>query len=119
MHSGVIITVRVFEIISFVFVFEIKADIVIDEVLQFDFFFARALNGVFVTAPVDIGLLDAGGLGLGAQQVVRLPGPERAVANDGEVPGGVDVCERGDEMGEPFFLDKPANEEESVWAFIR
>ncbi|HWT14712.1 MAG TPA: organic hydroperoxide resistance protein [Patescibacteria group bacterium] len=41
-----------------------------------------ALNGVFVTAHVDIGLLDAGGLGLGAQLDVRLPGLERAVAQE-------------------------------------
>ncbi|MBK7144385.1 MAG: organic hydroperoxide resistance protein [Xanthomonadales bacterium] len=39
-----------------------------------------ALQGVFVTAHVDIGLLEAGGLGLGAQLEVRLPGLDRATA---------------------------------------
>lgn len=39
-----------------------------------------ALQGVFVTAHVDIGLLEAGGLGLGAQLDVRLPGLDRATA---------------------------------------
>lgn len=41
-----------------------------------------ALNGVFVTAYVDIGMLEAGGLGLGAQLEVRLPGLDRAVAEE-------------------------------------
>ncbi len=41
-----------------------------------------ALNGIFVTAHVDIGMLDAGGLGLGAQLDVRLPGIDRAVAQE-------------------------------------
>lgn len=41
-----------------------------------------ALNGVFVTAHVDIGMLEAGGLGLGAQLDVRLPGLDRAVAQE-------------------------------------
>ncbi|MBI2399059.1 MAG: organic hydroperoxide resistance protein [Xanthomonadales bacterium] len=39
-----------------------------------------ALQGVFVTAHVDIGLLEAGGLGLGAQLDVCLPGLDRATA---------------------------------------
>lgn len=38
------------------------------------------LQGVFVTAHIDIGLLEAGGLGLGAQLEVRLPGLDRATA---------------------------------------
>ncbi len=41
-----------------------------------------ALNGIVVTAHVDIGMLDAGGLGLGAELDVRLPGIDRAVAQD-------------------------------------
>ncbi|MBL0028721.1 MAG: organic hydroperoxide resistance protein [Rhodanobacteraceae bacterium] len=41
-----------------------------------------ALNGIFVTAHVDIGLLEAGGLGLGAQLDVRLPGIDAAVAQE-------------------------------------
>ena len=40
------------------------------------------LNGIFVTAHVDIGMLDAGGLGLGAQLDVRLPGIDRATAQE-------------------------------------
>ena len=41
-----------------------------------------ALNGIEVTASVDIGLLEAGGLGLGAELTVHLPGIDRAVAED-------------------------------------
>lgn len=41
-----------------------------------------ALQGVFVTAHIDIGMLDAGGLGLGAQLDVRLPGLDRATAQE-------------------------------------
>ena len=41
-----------------------------------------ALNGIFVTAHVDIGLLEAGGLGLGAQLDVRLLGIDAAVAQE-------------------------------------
>lgn len=41
-----------------------------------------ALNGVFVTAHVDIGMLEAGGLGLAAQLEVRLPGLDGAVAQE-------------------------------------
>ena len=41
-----------------------------------------ALNGIEVTAKVDIGLVDSGGLGLGAELQVRLPGIERAQAED-------------------------------------
>lgn len=41
-----------------------------------------ALNGIVVTAHVDIGMLDAGGLGLSAELDVRLPGIDRAVAQD-------------------------------------
>ena len=38
------------------------------------------LSSIEVTSSVDIGMLDAGGLGLGAQLVVKLPGIERAAA---------------------------------------
>ena len=38
------------------------------------------LTGIEVTSSVDIGMLDAGGLGLGAQLVVKLPGIDRATA---------------------------------------
>jgi osmotically inducible protein OsmC len=41
-----------------------------------------ALNGIFVTAHIDIGMQEAGGLGLGAQLEVRLPGIDRAVAQE-------------------------------------
>ena len=41
-----------------------------------------ALNGVEVTAKVDIGLIDAGGLGLGVELMVRLPGIARAQAEE-------------------------------------
>lgn len=39
-----------------------------------------ALNGIEVDAKIDIGMLEGGGLGLGAELSVRLPGIERAVA---------------------------------------
>jgi Ohr subfamily peroxiredoxin len=41
-----------------------------------------ALNGIEVTAKVDIGLIESGGLGLGAELQVRLPGIERAQAEE-------------------------------------
>lgn len=50
-----------------------------------------ALQGIFVTAHVDIGMLDAGGLGLGAQLDVRLPGIDRATA-EGLVEAAHQVC---------------------------
>ena len=50
-----------------------------------------ALQGIFVTAHVDIGMLDAGGLGLGAQLEVRLPGIDRATA-EGLVEAAHQVC---------------------------
>ena len=49
------------------------------------------LQGIFVTAHVDIGMLDAGGLGLGAQLDVRLPGIDRATA-EGLVEAAHQVC---------------------------
>ena len=40
------------------------------------------LNGVEVNSKVDIGLLEAGGLGLGVELAVRLPGIARAQAEE-------------------------------------
>ena len=50
-----------------------------------------ALQGIFVTAHVDIGMVDGGGLGLGAQLDVRLPGIDRETAQ-GLVEAAHQVC---------------------------